>query len=163
MSENTELRVMTVSAHVDGTPPPAYGAADDLLARAGFPVRRHQPLKLIPRYIAELIEMESIQHEAIVVTFSASVGSAGADVGAAFAQLFAQRGQRAFPGFGEALRRMAAERLGADAMFLVVECGVVNNCLVFAFPDIPAVVADAVEKLIAPSLERAVALHGCGR
>lgn len=61
-------------------------------------------------------------------------------------------------GFGEAFRRLSWDAIGPRAILSRATAGVVRGCVVIALPGSPQAVELAIDALIAPTLQHAVAL-----
>jgi molybdenum cofactor biosynthesis protein B len=125
------------------------------LGAAGFTLASHTIVREDPgalsHVLGALLEDESI--EAVVITGGTGLSPRDRTV-EALTPLFTKR----MDGFGEAFRRLSFDAIGPRAILSNATAGVVRGRLVFAVPGSVAAVELAVDALIAPCLDHAVAL-----
>ena len=139
---------MTIAVYGEHDPPPRVDLAADALASAGLAVSRTRALKAVAGYLKELVETESLEHEAIVITYAANA-AARQLVAKDCHAVFRDDADASLPGFGEAVRRIALDAIGPEAILLRAPAGSVNECLVFAMPAIEALVRPVIASLLA--------------
>ncbi|MBK8251469.1 MAG: MogA/MoaB family molybdenum cofactor biosynthesis protein [Polyangiaceae bacterium] len=127
----------------------------ELLTGAGFEVAVHavvrEEVEAMRAHVRALSADTAV--DAIVLTGGTGITPRDQTV-EAIAPLF----EKTLDGFGEAFRRLSWDQIGPNAMLSRAIAGTVNQKVVFALPGSPKAVRLAVEKLIAPVLDHAVAL-----
>jgi molybdenum cofactor biosynthesis protein B len=127
----------------------------DLLRAAGFSVISHDVVREEPdalrAIVNELCDRGAV--DAIVLTGGTGIAPRDRTI-EALQPMF----QKTIDGFGEAFRRLSWDQIGPNAILSRATAGVIGGRVVIALPGSPKAVRLAVEQLIAPTLEHAVAL-----
>lgn len=127
----------------------------DLLRAAGFLVTSHAVVREEPdalrAIVNELCDRDAV--DAIVLTGGTGIAPRDRTLEALLPMF-----QKTLDGFGEAFRRLSWEQIGPNAILSRAAAGVIGGRVVIALPGSPKAVRLAVEQLIAPTLEHAVAL-----
>ena len=127
----------------------------DLLGGAGFTLVEHRIVADEPALIARIVRELSEQNLADALVTTGGTGIAPRDrTFEALEPLFEKR----LDGFGEAFRRLSWDEVGPRAVLSRAVAGVAGGRFVAALPGSPRAVKLAVEKLLIPLLEHAVAL-----
>jgi molybdenum cofactor biosynthesis protein B len=140
----------------------------DLLAGAGFTLVEHRIVADEPALIAGIVHELSEHDLADALVTTGGTGIAPRDrTFEALEPLLEKR----LDGFGEAFRRLSWDEVGPRSVLSRAVAGVAGGRFVAALPGSPRAVRLAVEKLLIPLLEHAVALcradggkhqHGAG-
>ncbi|HTQ08202.1 MAG TPA: molybdenum cofactor biosynthesis protein B [Polyangiaceae bacterium] len=138
-----------------------------LLAAAGFTLAEHRIVKDEPALIAAVVRAVSAHDLADVLVTTGGTGIAPRDC---TIEAIGPLLEKTLDGFGEAFRRLSWDDVGPRSVLSRAIAGVAGGRVVVALPGSPRAVALAVEKLLAPLLEHAVALcrgetggHGHGK
>lgn len=125
------------------------------LRAAGFEVVSQAIVHEEPELLCEAIERLCGSDEVDAVVCTGGTGIAPRDrTIEALAPLF----EKTVDGFGEAFRRLSWDEIGPRAILSRAAMGVVRGRVVVALPGSPNGVRLGVERLLAPTLEHAVAL-----
>ena len=125
------------------------------LTAGGFVVKAHRIVRDEPENIAALVRAFSVHQDVEAVVLTGGTGIAPRDrTFEALEALFDKR----LEGFGEAFRRLSWDAIGPRAILSRATAGVVGKVVVFSLPGSQNAVRLAVDAIIAPMLEHAVAL-----
>ena len=127
----------------------------DLLAGAGFTLVEHRIVADEPALIARIVRELSEHDLADALVTTGGTGIAPRD--RTFEALEPLLDKR-LDGFGEAFRRLSWDEVGPRSVLSRAVAGVAGGRFVAALPGSPRAVKLAVEKLLIPLLEHAVAL-----
>lgn len=156
-TDRRAVRVLTVT--ISDTRTPANDESGrrlrELLASAGFTLGEHRIVHDEPAALRALLEAVAEQDLADAVISTGGTGIAPRDQTVeALEPLLDKR----LDGFGEAFRRLSFEQVGARAILSRAIAGTARGRFVAALPGSPRAVELAVEALLIPVLEHAVAL-----
>ncbi len=127
----------------------------DLLGAAGFTLVEHRIVADEPALIARIVRELSERDLADALVTTGGTGIAPRDrTFEALEPLLEKR----LEGFGEAFRRLSWDEVGPRAVLSRAVAGVAGGRFVAALPGSPRAVKLALEKLLIPLLEHAVAL-----
>ncbi len=126
-----------------------------LLEAAGYTLVEHRIVKDEPPLIAAVVRALSMHDLADVLVTTGGTGIAPRDC---TIEALAPLLEKTLDGFGEAFRRLSWDDVGPRAVLSRALAGVAGGRVVVALPGSPRAVALAVEKLLVPLLEHAVAL-----
>ncbi len=151
------IRILTVTISDTRTP------GDDesgrmlctLLAEAGFTLTEHRIIADEPDLIRRVVEALAADDLADVLVSTGGTGIAPRD---RTVEALEPVLQKRLDGFGEAFRRLSWDEVGPRAVLSRAVAGVAGGRFVAALPGSPRAVKLAVEKLLVPLLEHAVAL-----
>jgi molybdopterin adenylyltransferase len=151
------VRVLTVT--ISDTRAPATDESGrrlrELLGNAGFTLIEHRILRDEPAELRALLESVSEQDLADALISTGGTGIAPRDQTLeALEPLLEKR----LDGFGEAFRRLSFDQVGARSILSRAIAGTSRGRFVAALPGSPRAVELAVEALLIPVLEHAVAL-----
>jgi molybdopterin adenylyltransferase len=134
----------------------AKGAADEIVAGKHVLVRS-VVAKGEPQFVQQLVSNVSNDNEADAIVVVGGTGFGPRDATCEALDGFVDR---RIEGFGEGYRRLLADEFSAGARSWLARAtaGVFNKCVVFALTGEPAHVRRAVQTLVLPILEDAVAL-----
>jgi len=136
-----------------------------LLQAAGYALAEHRIVKDEPQLIAAVVRAVSMHDLADVLVTTGGTGIAPRDC---TIEALAPLLDKTLDGFGEAFRRLSWDDVGPRSVLSRAVAGVAGGRVVVALPGSPRAVTLAVEKLLVPLLEHAVALcrgevgHGHG-
>ena len=127
----------------------------DLLGNAGFTLIEHRIVPDEPEPLRALLDAVAEQDlaEAIITTGGTGIAPRDQTVEALEPLL-----EKRLDGFGEAFRRLSFEQVGARSILSRALAGTARGRFVAALPGSPRAVELAVEALLIPVLEHAVAL-----
>ena len=156
-TDRRSVRVLTVT--ISDTRTPADDESGrclrDLLGNAGFTLSEHRIVRDEPAALRALLEAVAEQDLADAVISTGGTGIAPRDQTVeALEPLLEKR----LDGFGEAFRRLSFDQIGARAILSRAIAGTARGRFVAALPGSPRAVELAVEALLIPVLEHAVAL-----
>ena len=153
----TQVRIATLTLSDTRTVEDDEGGRllGELLRSAGFSVVSHGVLREEPdalrAAVTEICDRDAA--DAIVLTGGTGIAPRDRTIEALMPMF-----QKTLDGFGEAFRRLSWDQIGPNAILSRAAAGVIGGRVVIALPGSPKAVRLAVEQLIAPTLEHAVAL-----
>jgi molybdenum cofactor biosynthesis protein B len=133
----------------------AKGAADEI-REAKFHYVRTVVANGEPQFIQQLVSQVSNDNQADVILMIGGTGIGARDRTCEAVDAFVEH---RIEGFGEAFRRMLADEFeaGPSALLARATAGVYNQCVVFAMTGPLPHIRRAVQKLVVPTLDDAVA------
>lgn len=126
-----------------------------LLHAAGFTLAEHRLVRDEQSLIAAVVRAVSMHDLADVLVTTGGTGIAPRDC---TIEAIAPLLEKTLDGFGEAFRRLSWDDVGPRSVLSRALAGVAGGRVIVALPGSPRAVALAVEKLLVPLLEHAVAL-----
>lgn len=155
--KTTQVRIATLTLSDTRTVEDDEGGRllGELLRSAGFSVVSHGVLREEPDALRAAVNdlCDRDAADAIVLTGGTGVAPRDRTIEALMPMF-----QKTIDGFGEAFRRLSWDQIGPNAILSRAAAGVIEGRIVIALPGSPKAVRLAVEKLIAPTLDHAVAL-----
>lgn len=127
----------------------------DLLRAAGFSVVSHDIVREEPDALRATVSELCDQGAADAIVLTGGTGIAPRD---RTIEVLLPMFQKTLDGFGEAFRRLSWDQIGPNAILSRAAAGVIGGRVVIALPGSPKAVRLAVEQLIAPTLDHALAL-----
>ena len=151
------MRVATLTLSDTRSPDDDEGGRrlGELLRGAGFEVASHAIVREEPEQLRAQIERICAERAADAIVATGGTGVAPRD---RTIETLAPMFDKTLDGFGEAFRRLSWDQIGPRAILSRATAGVVHGVVVVALPGSPKAIDLAVERLIAPILEHAVAL-----
>ncbi len=125
------------------------------LEAAGFGVTYHDILREDPNTLREAIHHVCDVDLADAIVLTGGTGIAPRD---GTIEVLTPMFSKTIDGFGEAFRRLSWDAIGPRAILSRAVAGVIRNRVVVALPGSPQAVELAVDSLLAPTLQHAVAL-----
>jgi molybdenum cofactor biosynthesis protein B len=126
-----------------------------LLEAAGYTLAEHRIVEDEPPLIAAVVRAVASEDLADVLVTTGGTGIAPRD---STIEAVAPLLEKTLDGFGEAFRRLSWDDVGPRAVLSRALAGVAGGRVIVALPGSPRAVTLAVEKLLVPLLEHAVAL-----
>lgn len=125
------------------------------LEAAGFVIALHDIIREEPDALREAIQYtcDAGVSDAIVMTGGTGIAPRDRTI-----EVLLPMFQKTIDGFGEAFRRLSWDAIGPRAILSRAVAGVLRGQVVIALPGSPQAVELAVDSLIAPTLQHAVAL-----
>lgn len=155
--KTTQVRIATLTLSDTRTVEDDEGGRllGELLRSAGFSVVSHGVLREEPDALRAAVNdlCDRDAADAIVLTGGTGVAPRDRTIEALMPMF-----QKTIDGFGEAFRRLSWDQIGPNAILSRAAAGVIEGRIVIALPGSPKAVRLAVEELIAPTLDHAVAL-----
>ena len=125
------------------------------LEAAGFAIALHDIIREEPDALREAIHNTCDARIADAIVMTGGTGVAPRD---RTIEVLSPMFEKTIDGFGEAFRRLSWDAIGPQSILSRATAGVVRGHVVIALPGSPQAVELAVDALIAPTLEHAVAL-----
>jgi molybdenum cofactor biosynthesis protein B len=155
MSESLRIVTFTLSdtrTHVDDI---GGRLLREKLEAAGFTIASHDIIREEPDALREAVHNTCDAHIADAIVMTGGTGIALRD---RTIEVLTPMFDKTIDGFGEAFRRLSWDAIGPRAILSRAVAGVIRGHVVFALPGSPQAVELAVDALITPTLQHAVAL-----
>jgi molybdopterin adenylyltransferase len=119
------------------------------MAELGHIVAAYRLIKDEPDQVAAVLDELSALPEVRLILFNGGTGISPRDT---TYDVISRKLEKPLPGFGELVRMLSYEQVGAAAMLSRATAGVYRGTLVFSMPGSPNAVETALEKLIVPEI-----------